>query len=148
MPFGEKLYGEDFVGALVCGDSYAGNRFPRNYEFGDQYILFNGDGTGVEVAYYTYEERTLDYDAGAYVFETDHVISWTRISPGIASMNPLSSLLTFPTMMASIKTRVTIRFSNTCFAFRWRGAQVVPIGGYSWFLSADEVQTLYGKDVQ
>ncbi len=55
LPFGEKLYGENFVGALVCGDSYASNRFSRNYQFGDQYILFNGDGTGVELADYTYE---------------------------------------------------------------------------------------------
>ena len=78
LPVGEKLYGEDFVGALVCGDSYASNRFSRNYQFGEQYILFNGDGTGVEVADYTYEEWTLDYDAGAYVFETEHVVSWTR----------------------------------------------------------------------
>ncbi len=31
-----------------------------------------------ELADYTYEEWTLDYDAGAYVFETDQVISWTR----------------------------------------------------------------------
>lgn len=44
----------------------------------DQYIIFNGDGTGVEVADYTYEEWTLDYDVDAYVFETEHVVSWTR----------------------------------------------------------------------
>lgn len=31
-----------------------------------------------ELADYTYEEWTLDYDAGAYVFETEHVVSWTR----------------------------------------------------------------------
>ena len=56
LPVGEKLYGEDFVGALVCGDSYGRGVLFRNYQFGDQYILFNGDGTGVEVADYTYEE--------------------------------------------------------------------------------------------
>lgn len=26
-------------------------------------------------------------------------------------------------------------------------AQVLPAGGYSWYLSADEVKTLYGKDI-
>lgn len=78
LPVGEKLYGEDFVGALVCGDSYGRGVLFRNYQFGDQYILFNGDATGVELPDYTYEEWTLDYDAGAYVFETEHVVSWTR----------------------------------------------------------------------
>lgn len=78
LPFGEKLYGENFVGALVCGDSYGRGVLFRHFQFGDQYILFNGDGTGVEVADYTYEEWTLDYDADAYVFEADQVISWAR----------------------------------------------------------------------
>lgn len=71
LPVGEKLYGEHFVGVLMCGDSYASGVLYRNYQFGDQCILFNDDWTGVEAADYAYEEWGLDYDAGAYVFEKE-----------------------------------------------------------------------------
>lgn len=149
LPVGEKLYGEDFVGALVCGDGYASNRFSRNYQFGDQYILFNGDGTGAEVADYTYEEWTLDYDAGAYVFEADHVISWTRDFTWDC-LDESSILVTYVSNYdGEYQNESYDPLSQYVYLyFDGRVAQVSPTGGYSWYLSADEVKTLYGKDVQ
>lgn len=149
LPFGEKLYGENFVGALVCGDSYGRGVLFRNYQFGDQYIILNGDGTGVEVADYTYEEWTLDYDADAYVFEADQVISWARdFAWDYLDESPI--LVTYVSNYdGEYQNESYDSLSQYVYLYFDGGvAQVSPTGGYFWYLSADEVKTLYGKDVQ